>query len=193
MFPIPIDDISCRRISERIRTMRPPSATAPTHQGGWWGSTSVFQRLLPENPGQFFGPGLLHLLRHGLQGERVVRLALPEPDLELCRTVSDLRRQPDVRRLYAVLVNVNVQVLKPRRLSGFSAVFQLRRGQLTFLSGNLLALLNRINSSNRNTCLRHFLPFPCQTRNSFCLRSLPCSFKLTCKEVKEKKVALARG
>lgn len=51
---------------------------------------------------------------------------------------------------------------------------------LTFLSGNLLALLNKINSSNRKTWRRHFFPFPCQTRNSFCRSSLPCSLTFTC-------------
>lgn len=49
----------------------------------------------------------------------------------------------------------------------------------TFLSGNLLALLKSIRSSNRKTWRRHFLPFPCQTKNSFCRNSLPCSFTFT--------------
>jgi hypothetical protein len=51
---------------------------------------------------------------------------------------------------------------------------------LTFLSGNLLALLNKINSSNRKTWRRHFFPFCWQTRNSFCRSSLPCSLTFTC-------------
>lgn len=50
---------------------------------------------------------------------------------------------------------------------------------ITFLSGNLLALLKSIRSSNKKTCRRHFLPFPCQTKNSFCRNNLPCSFTFT--------------
>lgn len=51
---------------------------------------------------------------------------------------------------------------------------------VTLRSGNLLALLNRINSSKRNTCLRDFFPpLPSDTKNSFCLNSLPCSLRLT--------------
>jgi hypothetical protein len=52
--------------------------------------------------------------------------------------------------------------------------------QFTFLSGNLRALLNKISSSNKNTWRRHFFPFPCQTRNSFCRSSRPCSLTFTC-------------
>lgn len=52
---------------------------------------------------------------------------------------------------------------------------------LTFLSGNLLALLNSMSSSNRKTCRRHFLPLPCHTRNSFWRNNRPCSFKFTWK------------
>jgi hypothetical protein len=72
------------------------------------GYTSVFDGLLPQQLGQLLGPGLLHVLGHRLQRERVVRFSLPEPDLEFGGAISDFRRQSDVGHLNTVLVDVQV-------------------------------------------------------------------------------------
>ena len=57
---------------------------------------------------------------------------------------------------------------------------------ITFRSGNRLALLNKTNSSNKNTWRKHFLPaLPSHTKNSLCLNSRPCSLTLTSQSRKE--------
>lgn len=146
-------------------------------------NTSVSKRLLPKEIAQFLSPRLFYILAGALQSIRVARFPLAEPYLKLGGRIGDHGCESDVRRLYAMLVDVNIQVLQSR----FTNINVRKREEreiyltdFTFLSGKRRALLKRIKSSNRNTCRRHFFPFPCHTRNSFCRNSLPCSFTFTC-------------
>lgn len=51
---------------------------------------------------------------HALQGPRVAGLSFAEPNLELCRGITDVRCEANVRRFDAVFVDINVQVLVGR-------------------------------------------------------------------------------
>lgn len=76
--------------------------------------TSVSKRLFPQKITEFLGPGLLDILARALQRVRVAGFPLAEPDLELGRRVRDDSGQADVRRLDAVFVDVDIEILKRR-------------------------------------------------------------------------------
>lgn len=76
------------------------------------------------------------------------------------------------------VVESPMKAVKP--MSDVLILFLYRKMSKFLLSGKRRALLNSTSSSNRNTWRSDFFPpRPCQTRNSFCRRSRPCSFTLT--------------
>lgn len=74
--------------------------------------TSISQGLLPQQIGQLVSPSLFDVFAHRLQGKRFVGFSLSEPDFEFCTRVSYLSCDPDVRHLHAILVDVQVEVLR---------------------------------------------------------------------------------
>lgn len=112
LLPIPIDDISSSRISAQKGELagETPLIILLRHKT----LTSIFSGLHPQETGKLLRPRVLYILRHTLKCPRVIALSFPEPDLELCRRVAHMGRQTYVGRLNAVLVNVEVQILRKR-------------------------------------------------------------------------------
>lgn len=74
--------------------------------------TSIPKRLFPQQVGQFVGPRLFDVLRHGHQRVRISWFAFPEPYLEFRIAVADFGSEPDITGFYTVLVHVQVQILR---------------------------------------------------------------------------------
>ena len=72
---------------------------------------AVAQRLFPEQARDVVDPGLFHFDVGRLQDDGLVGLALAEPDLEAVLRVAHLGREANVRRLHALLVDVDVEIL----------------------------------------------------------------------------------
>jgi hypothetical protein len=115
--------------------------------------TSVSERLFPQKIAELLGPGFLDVLAGALQRVSVAGFSLAEPDFKFRGRVGNDGRQSYIRRFDAVLVDVDVEILRGRWEDW---VIELKLGwlrttALTFLSGNRRALLNNMRSSKRKT------------------------------------------
>ena len=74
--------------------------------------TSIPESLFPKNARYIIDPGRFHVAVVGFHYDGLVGLPLPEPDLEARARLAHVGRETDVRRLHALLVDVNVQILQ---------------------------------------------------------------------------------
>lgn len=75
--------------------------------------------MFPQQVRQLVGPSLFYVLGHGHQRVCVARFAFSEPYFEFRVAVSDFGSEPNVTGFYAVLVHVQVQVLRRKKTTLF--------------------------------------------------------------------------